>query len=101
MNDVMVTGRMSKAKKDAGSHVLDTIGISASQLINQLYDYLIEHGQSPFAQPEKGAPITAEQLSDALARIDAMALSSTNKFASMTDDQIRQERLAAKGLWEG
>lgn len=38
MADAMFTGRMSQAKKRAGNSVLNSLGMSASQAINQLYD---------------------------------------------------------------
>lgn len=48
MADAMVTGRMPQAKKQAGGRVLQSLGLSASQVINQLYDYLITYDASPF-----------------------------------------------------
>lgn len=41
MSDAMVTGRMSLQKKNAGGRVLKKLGVSASQAINQLYDYFV------------------------------------------------------------
>ncbi|MBQ9020871.1 MAG: RelB/DinJ family addiction module antitoxin [Eggerthellaceae bacterium] len=101
MNDVMVTGRMSRAKKDAGSRVLEELGINASQLINDLYDYLIEHGHSPFQTPtDSPKTVSKEQLTSALTHIDSLCLPAKNRFREMTDNQIRQERLSKRGLVE-
>lgn len=47
MADAMVTGRMPQAKKQAGGRVLQSLGLSASQVINQLYDYLITYERLP------------------------------------------------------
>lgn len=100
MADAMVTARMPQAKKEAGSRVLESIGSSASQFINEAYSYLIEHGTSPFEPTtNKMRELTPELIADALASIDSMCLPANNRFSTMTDDEIRQERLAQRGLW--
>ena len=98
MNDAIVTARMPKAKKDAGNRVLAQIGSNASQLINSAYDFLIQHGESPFAVPKEEEGVSAERLAEALARVEGMCLPASNRFASMSDDEIRRERLARQGL---
>lgn len=101
MGDAMVSARMSQAKKDAGNRVLAKMGMSASQFVNSAYDYLIQHGASPFTQAEdEGARqiATAESITWALAQIDDMSLPFDNRFATMGDDDIRRERLARHGL---
>lgn len=101
MNDAMVTARMSKAKKDAGNRVLGELGSSASQFINSAYDYLIQRGTSPFvADAGRAEGVTRAQLADALAQVEAMCLPSDNRFRTMTDDEIRRERLSRHGLGE-
>lgn len=96
MSDAMVTGRMSKAKKDAGNRVLRSMGISASQAINQLYDYLIEEHELPFKK-ERKPQRTKAQVQKALSFIDSIP--ATNAFSSMTDEEIKQSKL--KALVEG
>lgn len=98
MADAMVTARMPQAKKDAGAKVLAQIGSSASQFINSAYDYLIQHGASPFeAKPDDSAP-SAERITQALSQVEDMCLPNSNRFSTMSDDDIRRERLARKGL---
>ena len=99
MADAMVTARMPQAKKDAGNRVLEQLGSNASRFINSAYDYLIQHGMSPFAEETAQAPgLSAERLAEALAQIEAMSLPPDNRFRTMTDDDIRRERLARQGL---
>ena len=98
MNDAMVTARMPQAKKDAGNRILGSMGMSASQFINSAYDYLIQRGTSPFSEPKGTEAPSAERIAQALASVEAMSLPASNRFASMSDDDIRRERLARKGL---
>ena len=98
MGDAMVTARMSKAKKDAGNRVLEQLGYGASQFINSAYDYLIQHGASPFEHDKAQVDTpSSELIAQALAKIDDMCLPESNRFATMTDDDIRRERLMRQG----
>ena len=90
MADVMGTGRMSKAKKEAGNRVLHSMGISASQAINQLYDYLIEEKELPFRR-KRSSRRTKAQVRKAASFIDSIPV--TNAFSSMTDEEIRQHKV--------
>ena len=103
MNDAMVTARMSQAKKEAGGRVLAQIGSNASQVINDVYDYLIEHGSSPCSQAQSHPDeiITPERITAALSNVESMCLPADNRFSTMTDDDIERERLVRRGLWEG
>ena len=99
MDDAMVTGRMSKSKKEAGGRVLKQLGVSASQMVNDLYDYLIEHGSSPFDDSKaRRNEVTPQQLAEALADIEQLCLPEGNRFQHMTDEQIRRERLSRQGM---
>lgn len=91
MSEAMVTGRMSTAKKKAGNKVLSNIGVNASQAINQLYDYIIEHGRLPFSE-SKERTISAKEWKEAKEFVASIPFK--NRFSTMTDDEIRQERLA-------
>ena len=102
MDDAMVTARMSPAKKEAGRALLEQLGTTPSQAINMLYDYIAEHEQLPFdtADSAPGA-FTAAELAEARTWLHELALPHDNRFSTMTDDEIRTERLAAKGILEG
>jgi hypothetical protein len=47
MDGTLVSARVSKAKKDAGVSVLDSIGASTTELINCAFDYVLEHKALP------------------------------------------------------
>jgi antitoxin component of RelBE/YafQ-DinJ toxin-antitoxin module len=90
--DAMVTGRMSQGKKEAGNAALLRMGTNASAAINQLYDYLIEHDRLPFPKADKPSGVRLAQI---IRMVDSIPLSAGNRFATMTDDEIRRERLGS------
>lgn len=49
MDDTLVSSRISRAKKDAGIAVLESVGATTSELINSAFDYVIEKKQLPLA----------------------------------------------------
>ena len=97
MGNAMVTARMTQAKKDAGNRVLEQLGMNASQMINQAYDYLIEKRALPFEATARQAH-TAEDIAHAKALVAAMRIPKASRFSHMTDDEIRQARLIDSGL---
>lgn len=99
MADVMVTARMSPDKKFRGNRMLAQLGTNASQAINGLYDYVIEHGSLPMKKDEEKAPLR-DRLADASIWFDSLVDASLidERFSSMTDEEIRRERLIARGL---
>jgi len=88
--DAMVTARMSQLKKDRGNIILSDLGTNASAAINCLFDYLIENEQLPFSKPKQLEPTEIERR---IALVDGISLPAENRFAGMTDDQIKRERL--------
>lgn len=54
MADAMVTARMSQEKKEAGNRVLEQLGTNASQVVNRLYDYVLENKKLPFPEEQGG-----------------------------------------------
>lgn len=98
MGNAMVTARMTQAKKDAGNRVLEQLGMNASQMINQAYDYLIERRALPFEAAAPRQTHTAEEIARAKALVAAMRIPKASRFSSMTDDEIRQARLIDRGL---
>ena len=90
MSDAMVTGRMPSAKKKAGNQVLEQFGLSASQAINQLYDFLIEKQELPFACDKK-EPLTSEKVAQARSFIRSIPRKS--RFSNMSDSEIKAARL--------
>lgn len=96
--DGMVTARMPIGKKEAGVAVLADLGVSASQAINGLFDYLIENGSLPFERARKQGSVSPDEIACAAAWIDGISLPAGNRFATASDDDIRRERLSSKGL---
>ncbi len=94
--DAMVTGRMSQAKKELGNQLLKELGTNASQVINELYDYVISRRALPFSASEEGREA---RLRAAIAAVDAVPkVELDERFAAMDVRQARMERLAKDGL---
>lgn len=98
MDDAMVTARMSREKKDAGNRVLAKLGTNASQVVNRVYDYVIEHGELPSALREERSRATEAQMRQAVAWADELLGCGDAELARMTDDEIEQERLIERGV---
>ncbi len=52
MATILVSARMPQAKKEAAVRVLDSLGVTVSDLINQAFDFVLEEHRLP----EVGAP---------------------------------------------
>ena len=62
MADAMVTARMSQEKKEAGNRVLEQLGTNASQVVNRLYDYVLENKKLPFPEEQGRRKYTPRRL---------------------------------------
>lgn len=104
MSDAMVTGRMTKQKKEAGNRILAELGTNPSAAINALYDYVIREKKLPYEQEEEFGwqKYTKEQIAEAKAFVDSlvMPLPVDSRFRTMTTEEAKRERLIAKGLLE-
>lgn len=96
MADAMVTARMSAEKKEAGNRMLEQLGTNASQAVNRLYDYVLEKKQLPFPEQQERRKHTQEEIAQAIAWVDSIP--RRDRFSTMTDDEIRRERLVSRGL---
>lgn len=52
----MITARMTPEKKEEGNAALRALGVTPSEAVNQLYDYVIKNGELPFEPDEKVWP---------------------------------------------
>ena len=96
MADAMVTARMSAEKKTAGGRVLDALGSNPSRIINELYDYLLEHKESPFAvHGERRQAVSAERWSEARDWLDGLKIEPDPEFKNLTTKEAKGHRLAA------
>ena len=99
MGDVMVTGRMSQQKKDAGNAVLQRAGLTASAAINRMYDLLEERGNADFLAPPKPQRSQGEWRAAAdFVRDLQLPFAIDQRFESMTKAQIKMERLASREM---
>lgn len=96
MADAMVTARMSAEKKEAGNRMLEQLGTNASQAVNRLYDYVLEKKQLPFPEQQERRKHTQEEIAQAIAWVDSIP--RRDRFSTMTDDEIKRERLVSRGL---
>lgn len=101
MNEAMVTARMSYGKKEEGTAILKELGVTPSKAINDLFDYIVKHRELPFDESAKAANVVSRaDLMAALDWVDGISLPEDNRFATMSDDEIKAERLASRGLLE-
>lgn len=96
MADAMVTGRMDKAKKNAGLRVLASEGLNASQAVNLLFDRLVETGSADFLTGQRATD--EERWRSAARYVDGISRKRASRFDAMTKAEIKRERLAARGL---
>lgn len=96
--DAMVTARMSPEKKEMGNRILEDLGTNASQVINQLYDLIIEKRALPFPG-EKSQPrtFTPEEIARARAWVTSLQMPEKSSLADLTLKEVKRERLKAKG----
>ncbi|MDR2957203.1 MAG: type II toxin-antitoxin system RelB/DinJ family antitoxin [Coriobacteriales bacterium] len=94
--DAMVTARMPQGKKEIGNSVLHSLGTTPSQLINEVYDYVIRNRQLPVLS--SSINVGKHNIKEALVFIDSIPLPADKEFSLMNEDQIKQERLIARGL---
>lgn len=81
-----------------GNSVLKGHKKTPSGIINKPYDFLIRKNQLPWKEELTGiASMTEDQIEDARKFIQSIPFENT-QFATMSDEDIRNERLKAKGL---
>lgn len=98
MRDVLVSARISPAKKEAGKRVLDSLGASASDLINSAYDYLLAEKKLPMATADPAFSIEGAQafLAESTLDIDWGGVAPDGDYRSIIrkGKQERYESLA-------
>ena len=101
MADAMVTARMPIEKKEAAYRVFEKLGTNASQVINSVFDYVIENEAIPGVE-EQSHVHTPEEIAEAIAWADSLVdrEREPSRFDGMTLKEVKRERLIAKGLME-
>ena len=93
--DSMVTARMPKGKKETGNSILRELGTNPSQFINESYDYVIKNRSLPYrGTVQQRSMVDFEK---AVAFIASIPLPAPSRFAHMTDEEIKHERLGSQG----
>ncbi|MBP3883731.1 MAG: type II toxin-antitoxin system RelB/DinJ family antitoxin [Olsenella sp.] len=99
MPDAMVTARMDAQRKDAGSRALAELGVSASEAINLLYEYVIKKGRLPFDRNSDDLASREQRLAESIAKVDSIPkFELDERFGRMTMAEIRLERARRHAL---
>ena len=97
MEQSMVTGRMSKSKKEKAVRILNKEGLNASAAINMMFDRIIDTGNADFLRksPRK---LSAGDWKTAAGFVDSLSQKRTTRFDNMTKAEIKMDRLKNRGL---
>ena len=98
MSDAMVTARMPKSKKDAGSRILESLGVTASAAINELYDYVITNRELPFGGDAERAVPSRQDIQEAMAWANDIARVDPGALSSLSLKEAKRHKLVSKGL---
>ena len=97
MEQRMVTGRMSKSKKEKAVRILNREGLNASSAINMMFDRIIDSGSTDFlrSSPRK---LSSEDWKSAADFVDSLSAKRQTRFDDMTKAEIKMDRLKNRGL---
>ena len=95
MSDAMVTGRMPEEKKRAATRILMRENLATSEVINRVFDEIIETGSTSFLFRTEIQPQAWRRAANF---IDSLPVKRTGKYADMTLKEAKHERLTKKGL---
>ncbi len=95
MSDAMVTGRMPEEKKIAATRILARENLATSEVINRVFDEIIETGGTSFLFKKEILP---EAWQRAAQFVDSLPIKRTGKYVDMTLKEAKRERLTNKGL---
>lgn len=94
-----ISVRMDTTKKNRGNSILKRRGVTPSQCINRLYDLMIEKDDLLWDNSEKSVfSMSANEIDEAQKFISQIPRKS--RFSTMTDSEIRQERLMNRGMMD-
>ncbi len=85
--EAVVTSRMDARIKDRGSAVMRREGLTPSQAVRQLFEYVARHDKLPFSTKPS---LSQEEVRRRIARFDAC---HTKQPLTSTDDELRDQRL--------
>ncbi len=85
--EAMLTVRLDADIKQRGAEAMEGLGVTPSQAVRQLFDYVTSHDALPF---DTASFVSKEE---AHKRIAAFDRCHTKVPLTMTDDELREERL--------
>lgn len=97
--DSMVTARVPREIHRQGNRVLERIGATPTQLVNEAYEYVIKHGKLPRADGREGQraqAATPEQLEALRSFLTVTHLPIPQEWTSLSAKEIRAARLKEK-----
>ncbi len=98
MSDVMVTARMSKARKEQALAVLEKLGTTPSEAINGLFEYVIANGTLPYGTPRLTDSERAARIREANAWADGLPVIPIDDDVDILDDkELRLRALVNRG----
>lgn len=98
MATTMVTARMDEVKKSRATAILRKHGKTPSDAINELYDFIIKENALPWKKETGGISAMSEnEIAEAKDFLTSIQVCDS-RFATMTDKDIKKERLQARGL---
>ncbi len=100
MIDATVSSRMPAAKKAQAQKILERAGTNSSQVINALFDRIVQEGNVHFlmSEPEENDKQKREHLARAFEIVDSIPISRKSEFDNMSETEIRMRRLKDRGL---
>lgn len=85
--EAMLTVRLDADVKRRGAQAMSNMGVTPSQAVRKLFDYAATHDALPF---ETGSKPSKEDIRDRIAAFDRC---HTKAPLTMTDEELREERL--------
>ena len=86
----VLTVRLDSAVKEQGSEIMRRLGTTPSRAVRELFDYAIKNDALPFAASSESSE------ADIVRRIRAFDCCHMKEPLSLSDDELREERLEAR-----
>lgn len=88
--EAVLTVRLDPAIKSQGSAVMERLGTTPSKAVRELFDFAVRNDALPFGDAH------ASSQEEIARRIAAFDRCHTKKPLSLTDDELRDERLRSR-----
>lgn len=85
--EAVLTVRLDQETKSKGTEVMKDLGLTPSQAVRRLFDYVVTHDSMPF---DLGQKQPNKDVSDRIAAFDRC---HTKKPIGLTDNELRDARL--------